>query len=65
MRYRARVRPLSSDRSRCAPVAKPPCELPGGDLEIRWAEDDHVLMTGPAEQVFSGTMHIAEDDETE
>jgi diaminopimelate epimerase len=40
-------------------------ELPGGDLDIRWAEDGHVLMTGPAEQVFSGTMHIAEDDEAE
>jgi diaminopimelate epimerase len=40
-------------------------ELPGGDLDIRWAEDGHVFMTGPAEQVFSGTMHIAEDDEAE
>jgi diaminopimelate epimerase len=40
-------------------------ELPGGDLAIRWAEDGHVHMTGPAELVFSGTMHIAEDDESE
>ena len=40
-------------------------ELPGGDLDIRWAEDGHVFMTGPAEQVFSGTMHIAEDDDAE
>jgi diaminopimelate epimerase len=40
-------------------------ELPGGDLEIRWAENDHVYMTGPAEAVFSGRMVIPEDDETE
>lgn len=38
-------------------------ELPGGDLAIRWAEDNHVYMTGPAVEVFSGTMPIAEDDE--
>ncbi len=38
-------------------------ELPGGDLEIRWGEDDHVHMTGPAEEVFSGTLAITEDDE--
>lgn len=40
-------------------------ELPGGELAIRWAEDDHVFMTGPAEEVFSGTMVIEEDDDTE
>ncbi|GAA4527912.1 diaminopimelate epimerase [Chelativorans composti] len=28
--------------------------LPGGDLEIFWREDDHVIMTGPAEWEFSG-----------
>lgn len=28
--------------------------LPGGQLEIVWREDDHVLMTGPAEWEFSG-----------
>ncbi len=28
--------------------------LPGGDLELNWADDDHVYMTGPAEEVFSG-----------
>ena len=38
-------------------------ELPGGELEIRWAEDDHVYMTGPAVEVFNGTMAIAEDDD--
>jgi diaminopimelate epimerase len=30
-------------------------ELPGGCLEIEWAEvDQHVYMTGPAEKVFAG-----------
>ncbi len=38
-------------------------ELPGGELEIRWAEDDHVYMTGPAEEVFSGTLVIEDDDD--
>jgi diaminopimelate epimerase len=28
--------------------------LPGGDLELHWAENDHVYMTGPAVEVFSG-----------
>ena len=28
--------------------------LPGGDLEIEWADDDHVYMTGPAVEVFTG-----------
>ncbi|MDH7569104.1 MAG: diaminopimelate epimerase [Armatimonadota bacterium] len=28
--------------------------LPGGDLEIEWADDNHVYMTGPATEVFSG-----------
>ncbi len=28
--------------------------LPGGDLEIDWAEDGHVFMTGPAVEVFNG-----------
>ena len=32
--------------------------LPGGDLELRWAEDDHVFMTGPAVEVFSGEMEV-------
>jgi diaminopimelate epimerase len=29
--------------------------LPGGDLELDWALDGHVYMTGPAVEVFSGT----------
>ena len=28
--------------------------LPGGDLELDWADDNHVYMTGPAAEVFSG-----------
>jgi len=28
--------------------------LDGGDLELEWAADNHVLMTGPAVEVFSG-----------
>lgn len=37
-------------------------ELPGGELRIRWAEDGHVLMTGPAETVFTGVLEIPEDE---
>jgi diaminopimelate epimerase len=29
--------------------------LPGGMLEIEWADNDHIWMTGPAETVFAGT----------
>jgi diaminopimelate epimerase len=36
-------------------------ELPGGELVVRWAEDGHVYMTGPAEEVFTGTITL--DDE--
>jgi len=32
--------------------------LPGGDLDIRWANDKHIYMTGPAELVFRGEMEI-------
>lgn len=28
--------------------------LPGGDLELDWASNGHVYMTGPAEEVFRG-----------
>ena len=28
--------------------------LPGGDLELHWADDDRVYMTGPAVEVFAG-----------
>jgi len=32
--------------------------LPGGDLDIEWREDNRILMTGPAEEVFSGRIEI-------
>ena len=32
--------------------------LPGGTLEVEWAENDHVYMTGPAEFVFDGEIEI-------
>lgn len=35
--------------------------LPGGDLAIEWAADDHVYMTGPAEEVFTGDWPDAPD----
>jgi diaminopimelate epimerase len=28
--------------------------LPGGDLELRWDDNDRVYMTGPAVEVFTG-----------
>lgn len=28
--------------------------LPGGDLTVEWRDDDHIIMTGPAEWEFSG-----------
>jgi len=31
-------------------------QLLGGDLEIEWAGDNHVFMTGPAVEVFSGEL---------
>ena len=32
--------------------------LPGGDLELEWAENNHVFMTGPATEVFTGEWPI-------
>jgi diaminopimelate epimerase len=33
--------------------------LPGGDLHIEWSEaDNHVYMTGPATEVFTGTVTV-------
>jgi len=37
-------------------------ELPGGELLIRWDDDNHVYMTGPATEVFTGVLVIDEDD---
>jgi diaminopimelate epimerase len=33
-------------------------ELPGGPLQIEWAEDDRIFMTGPATRVFTGTVTV-------
>jgi diaminopimelate epimerase len=32
--------------------------LPGGDLQIHWAEDNHVYMTGAAQEVFTGVLEL-------
>lgn len=32
--------------------------LAGGDLYVDWADDNHVYMTGPAVEVFTGTVRI-------
>jgi diaminopimelate epimerase len=32
--------------------------LPGGELEIDWRDDDHVLMTGDAVDVFEGRIEV-------
>jgi diaminopimelate epimerase len=32
--------------------------LPGGSLDIEWAADNHVFMTGPAEFVFAGEVEV-------
>lgn len=32
--------------------------LNGGDLTVEWNADDHVFMTGPAEEVFSGEIEV-------
>ncbi len=32
--------------------------LLGGDLVIEWADNGHVYMTGPAEEVFEGTVRV-------
>lgn len=33
-------------------------DLRGGSLRIQWLETGHVLMTGPAKEVFTGTVEI-------
>jgi len=32
--------------------------LLGGDLLIEWQENGHVYMTGPAEEVYEGTVKV-------
>lgn len=36
--------------------------LPGGELFIRWHEDDHVYMTGSAAVSFTGTVELPEEE---
>ena len=36
--------------------------VPGGDLTVEWAENGHMLMTGPAEFEFSGELDPATGD---
>ncbi len=33
--------------------------LAGGDLQIRWAPDNHVILTGPGQEVFTGTIELS------
>jgi diaminopimelate epimerase len=37
-------------------------ELPGGELFIRWHEDEHVYMTGSAATSFTGAIELPEDE---
>ena len=37
--------------------------LPGGALQIEWADDNHVYMTGPAVEVFTGDWPVPEPPE--
>jgi diaminopimelate epimerase len=36
--------------------------LPGGDLELEWADNNHVYMTGPAVEVFHGVWEGEADE---
>ncbi|WP_374828804.1 diaminopimelate epimerase [Paenochrobactrum pullorum] len=43
--------------------------LPGGDLTVEWRDDNHIIMTGPAEWEFSGlfdpqTGHWSKDEQS-
>ncbi|MBN1192534.1 MAG: diaminopimelate epimerase [Coriobacteriia bacterium] len=37
-------------------------QLPGGDLLVRWHENEHVYLTGSAAFSFNGTVDLPEDD---
>jgi diaminopimelate epimerase len=37
-------------------------ELPGGELQIAWAGDDHVYMTGSATVSFTGVVDLPDED---
>ncbi|MFU8890196.1 MAG: diaminopimelate epimerase [Anaerosomatales bacterium] len=36
-------------------------ELPGGELSVRWGQDGRVYMTGPAVEVFRGSLAIPDE----
>ncbi|MRS12411.1 MAG: diaminopimelate epimerase [Actinobacteria bacterium] len=38
-------------------------ELPGGELLVRWHENEHVYLTGSAAVSFAGTVELPDDDE--
>lgn len=48
-------------RISCRIDRKATVELPGGELFVHWEHDDHVYLTGPASEVFTGTVWIPED----
>ena len=33
-------------------------QLDGGKLTVEWAENNHLFMTGPAEEVYSGEYEV-------
>jgi len=37
-------------------------ELPGGELDVSWAPNNHVYMTGPAETVFEGVIELPDEE---
>ena len=40
--------------------------LPGGDLCLEWREDtNHVFMTGPAAEVFTGVLDVEATDDSD
>lgn len=39
--------------------------LKGGDLDVEWAQNNHVYMTGPAAEVFEGKLKISADRKKE
>lgn len=32
--------------------------LPGGDFKVEWADDDHIYLVGPVEEIFRGTIYL-------
>ena len=56
-------RRLRGRRSIAKTARKILAHLPGGDLELEWSEEDnHVYLTGPAVEVFSGEWEMQPED---